>query len=111
MSRRRRHDSLDRMTHRHSIDVGDPIGRRAPLGLPCQVHDRNLWFADDPADLERAKALCTTCPARQGCLTGALYRQEPTGVWGGHIFDKGRVVPYRRKRGRPPKRRITPQLA
>jgi WhiB family redox-sensing transcriptional regulator len=57
----------------------DPIGRRAPLRLPCQVHDEDLWFADEPGRLEQAKKLCTGCPALQGCLAGAVRREEPAG--------------------------------
>jgi len=80
-----------------------PIGRRDPVGLPCQVNDPDLWFADAPADLEYAKALCGSCPARQMCLLGAMERREPCGVWGGQIFDDGRIVPFKRARGRPRK--------
>ena len=80
-----------------------PIGRRAPVGLPCQVNDPDLWFADAPADLEFAKTLCSDCPARQMCLVGAIERREPCGVWGGQIFDDGRIVPFKRGRGRPRK--------
>ena len=43
----------------------DPISRRAPLGLPCQVRDADLWFAETPAELELAKSLCDDCPARR----------------------------------------------
>ncbi len=85
------------------------IGRCAPADLPCQVHDAELWFADDPADLERAKALCADCPVRAGCLAGALDRREFTGVWGGQIFDNGRIVTHKRPRGRPRKGSIAPR--
>ena len=81
----------------------DPIGRRAPLGLPCQVHDPNMWFAEAPAVVELAKALCAGCPAQQMCLAGALDRREPFGVWGGQIFQRGRIVSRKRARGRPRK--------
>jgi WhiB family redox-sensing transcriptional regulator len=80
-----------------------PIGRRAPVELPCQVNDPDLWFADAPADLEFAKALCSDCPAREMCLVGAIERREPCGVWGGEIFHEGNVVPFKRGRGRPRK--------
>jgi WhiB family redox-sensing transcriptional regulator len=79
----------------------DAIGRRSPHGLPCHVHDPDLWFAESPADLEQAKALCATCPVRHECLAGALRRHEPCGVWGGEIVQHGRVVPFKRGRGRP----------
>lgn len=80
-----------------------PIPDRTRSGdeLPCQVHDPDLWFADTPAELEHAKALCRPCPAQLACLTGALERHEPAGVWGGQILDKGQIVTHKRSRGRP----------
>jgi WhiB family redox-sensing transcriptional regulator len=74
---------------------------RAGSALPCQVHDPDLWFADAPCDLERAKALCGGCPAQLACLTGAIDRREPAGVWGGQILDNGEIVTHKRPRGRP----------
>lgn len=71
--------------------------------LPCHVGDPDLWFADDPADLERAKELCAQCPIRAICLAAALEREEPWGVWGGQIFERGVVVARKRPRGRPRK--------
>jgi WhiB family redox-sensing transcriptional regulator len=71
--------------------------------LPCRSGDADLWFAEAPADLERAKRLCTDCPIRESCLAGALARREPWGVWGGEIFERGAVVARKRPRGRPRK--------
>jgi WhiB family redox-sensing transcriptional regulator len=71
--------------------------------LPCTTDDDDLWFATDPADVEQAKDLCRGCPIRRACLTGALQRAEPWGVWGGELFENGAVIPRRRPRGRPPK--------
>jgi WhiB family transcriptional regulator, redox-sensing transcriptional regulator len=76
---------------------------RAGLGLPCRSGDADLWFAEAPAELERAKALCTACPIKADCLAGALQRGEPWGVWGGEIFERGVVIPRKRPRGRPSK--------
>ena len=76
---------------------------RAGLDLPCRSGDADLWFAESPAELERAKALCGGCPVRAECLAGALEREEPWGVWGGEIFERGVVVPRKRPRGRPSK--------
>ncbi|MGB3332853.1 MAG: WhiB family transcriptional regulator [Mycobacterium sp.] len=72
------------------------------LKLPCKS-DPDLWFADNPADLERAKARCAQCPIRQQCLAAALQRAEPWGVWGGEILDRGSVIGRKRPRGRPRK--------
>jgi WhiB family redox-sensing transcriptional regulator len=74
--------------------------------LPCRVADPDLWFAESPADLEQAKALCTECPLRQACLAAALERAEPWGVWGGEILDQGTVIARKRPRGRPRKNAV-----
>ena len=71
--------------------------------LPCHRADPDLFFAEAPVDLERAKVLCVPCPLRAGCLAGALERHEPWGVWGGEIFDQGEVIARKRPRGRPRK--------
>jgi WhiB family redox-sensing transcriptional regulator len=77
--------------------------RRPGPELPCHVGDPDLWFAENPADLERAKLLCADCPVRRQCLEAALEREEPWGVWGGQIFERGAVVARKRPRGRPRK--------
>ena len=84
---------------------------RAGLDLPCRSGDADLWFAESPAELERAKALCTGCTVRAACLAGALEREEPWGVWGGEIFERGVVVPRKRPRGRPSKADLARDLA
>jgi WhiB family transcriptional regulator, redox-sensing transcriptional regulator len=71
--------------------------------LPCHLGDPDLWFADSPSDLERAKALCADCPIRSQCLAAALQRAEPWGVWGGEILDCGCIGNRKRPRGRPRK--------
>ncbi len=76
---------------------------RAGLDLPCRSDDADMWFAEAPRELERAKALCTACPIKAECLAGALQRSEPWGVWGGEIFERGTVIPRKRPRGRPSK--------
>jgi WhiB family redox-sensing transcriptional regulator len=82
------------------LDVAPRVGS----ALPCrEAADADLWFADSPADLERAKALCAGCPVKAACLAGALDRGEPWGVWGGEIFERGSVIARKRPRGRPSK--------
>jgi len=71
--------------------------------IPCQESDAELWFAESPADVEFAKTLCGACPVRIECLTGALNRAEPWGVWGGELFVQGTIVARKRPRGRPRK--------
>lgn len=83
-----------------SPEIEDPI---FATDLPCHVADPDLFFADQPAELEKAKTLCEGCPARAICLAAALERQEPWGVWGGEIIDHGVVIARKRGRGRPRK--------
>lgn len=71
--------------------------------VPCREREAELWFAESPADVELAKALCRECPLRAACLGGALERREPWGVWGGELFVQGVVVARKRPRGRPRK--------
>ena len=75
-----------------------PVG----LDLPC-TEDPELFFAEAPADVEAAKALCQGCKIRAACLEGALERREPWGVWGGELLLRGTIVPRKRPRGRPRK--------
>ena len=91
---------------------GDPVALgglldaapRADVTLPChEAGDADLWFADSPVDLEKAKALCVGCPVRAACLAGAQRRGEPWGVWGGEIFERGEVIARKRPKGRPSK--------
>jgi WhiB family redox-sensing transcriptional regulator len=74
--------------------------------LPCHLVDPDLFFAESPADVERAKALCVDCPLRATCLAEALERREPWGVWGGELVLQGVVVPRKRPRGRPRKNEV-----
>ena len=73
--------------------------------LPC-MDDPELFFAESPADVECAKALCRGCTARIACLSGAVERGEPWGVWGGELFLRGEIVPRKRTRGRPRKTEV-----
>jgi WhiB family redox-sensing transcriptional regulator len=62
-----------------------------------------LFFSEDLGDIARAKAICGLCPVAEPCLAGAVARREPWGVWGGQLFANGKVLAFKRKRGRPPK--------
>jgi len=81
------------------LDAAPGVG----LELPCRSGNPDLWFAESPAELERAKQLCGSCPVRAECLAAALARHEPWGVWGGEIFERGTVIARKRPRGRPRK--------
>lgn len=62
-----------------------------------------LFFSDDLVDIGRAKAICGKCELAASCLSGALEREEPWGVWGGELLLSGRIVTNKRPCGRPPK--------
>jgi len=91
--------------------AGVGTGVSAKSALPCRNFDPDLWFAEAPAELELAKAMCGDCPVRVECLAAALDRQEPWGVWGGEIFERGAVVPRKRPRGRPRKEDVARDAA
>jgi WhiB family transcriptional regulator, redox-sensing transcriptional regulator len=78
-----------------------PVG----LDLPC-AEDPELFFAESPEDVETAKAMCRGCRVRLACLTGALERREPWGVWGGELLMRGAILPRKRPRGRPRKTEV-----
>ena len=78
---------------------------RAAADLPC-TEEPDLFFAESPADVETAKALCRGCAIRIACFSGAVQRREPWGVWGGELFLRGEVVPRKRPRGRPRKTEV-----
>jgi WhiB family redox-sensing transcriptional regulator len=77
----------------------------AGVALPCHLVDPDLFFADSPREVERAKSLCADCPVRALCLDTAIARREPWGVWGGEWFAAGEAVGRKRPRGRPRKKR------
>ena len=62
-----------------------------------------LFFSEQLDDIARAKAICALCPVQEACLQGAIERREPWGVWGGQLFANGKILAFKRKRGRPPK--------
>jgi WhiB family transcriptional regulator, redox-sensing transcriptional regulator len=102
---------LDRVADQPTLgltlgELHDEADKVDEANLPCRRYDPELWFAESPADVESAKALCIDCPVRSLCLDGALERREPWGVWGGQLFIQGVVVPRKRPRGRPRKNEV-----
>ena len=82
-----------------------PVAVRAPQARCADGHGTltHLFFSDVPLDTARAKAICGKCALAADCLSGAVERAEPWGVWGGELIENGRVVVNKRPRGRPPK--------
>jgi WhiB family transcriptional regulator, redox-sensing transcriptional regulator len=86
-------------------DMGTATAFPVGLDLPC-TEEPELFFAESPQDVEQAKAMCRDCRARIACLTGALERREPWGVWGGELLMRGAIVPRKRPRGRSRKTKV-----
>jgi WhiB family redox-sensing transcriptional regulator len=72
----------------------------------CAGVGLEVMFPEDIAAISVAKAVCADCPVREECLAGAVARREAAGVWGGELFEEGRVIAVKRPRGRP--RKIRP---
>ena len=89
---------LDAVTGNHSDG--------SSFNLPCHTADPQLFFSEEEMQVVEAKTLCGGCPVRAQCLTGALSRQEPAGVWGGELFEAGRIIAKKRKAGRPTQKEI-----
>ncbi len=67
----------------------------------CGRHEPELWFAEEPEFLVRARAICVDCPARASCPVDVMSRREPWDVWGREIVFQGCVIAHERGRGRP----------
>lgn len=66
----------------------------------CTDADADLFFSEEPAEQEQAKAICAGCPCRAECLATAMLREDEWGVWGG-------MTPIERSRhGRTWRRRM-----
>jgi WhiB family redox-sensing transcriptional regulator len=80
-----------------------PLGTSYPRCADGNGTLTHLFFSDDEFDIARAKAICSKCGLADACLTDALDRAEPFGVWGGSLLVDGVIVEVKRGRGRPPK--------
>ena len=63
----------------------------------CRDTDPDLFFpvgSTGPAvdQIESAKRVCETCPAKQPCLEFALLTNQDSGVWGGTSEDERRKL-------------------
>ncbi|MFF2612285.1 WhiB family transcriptional regulator [Kitasatospora sp. NPDC058046] len=58
----------------------------------CRDEKPDLFYSDQPTDIEAAKSVCRGCPVQAECLAGALDRREPAGVWGAMSHEERQVV-------------------
>lgn len=85
------------------LDAGEALPRTLARCADGNGTLTPLFFSDHVIDIARAKAICAKCVLRERCLTDALEREEPWGVWGGELLSGGRIVAVKRPCGRPPK--------
>ena len=69
----------------------------------CRTADPELFFPigkTGPAieEIQRAKAVCASCPVRLECLNYAVARPEKYGTWGGLNEDERSAERRRRMR-------------
>jgi len=64
----------------------------------CRGIDPEIFFPDEEAPGDTAKAVCVRCPVRQPCLEWALATREKEGVWGGcDERDRRRILRQSRR--------------
>lgn len=85
------------------LALASNAAQTAPGVVPCRTRESELWFSESQTDIDRAQQLCRACPLQAACLTGAVARKEPWGVWGGELFEKGEIVAAKKPKGRPRK--------
>jgi WhiB family redox-sensing transcriptional regulator len=86
-----------------SIGSDDDPGSRFPRCSDGNGTLSHLFFSDDDYELARAKAICGPCGLKESCLSGAVAREEPYGIWGGKLVLDGVCVDAKPTRGRPRK--------
>ncbi len=63
----------------------------------CRLLETELFFPIGKtglavAEIQRAKAVCASCPVREPCLTFALDTHQAYGIWGGYDEDERRLL-------------------
>jgi WhiB family redox-sensing transcriptional regulator len=59
-----------------------------------EVQDEVSFFPDkeDLGGIVKAKAICTSCPVADECLTWAIVTNQGDGIWGGHTAKERRKL-------------------
>jgi WhiB family transcriptional regulator, redox-sensing transcriptional regulator len=74
----------------------------------CTSFSPDLFYSEEPDDIEAAKAVCSGCPSRSPCLEYAMTNKEDHGIWGGTTPPERRTM--RRYRNMSPKAAARKQL-
>ena len=59
----------------------------------CAEIGGDLFFSDDPEEIEAAKTICGRCKVQESCLTYALANGELSGVIAGLTAEELRALP------------------
>ncbi len=57
-------------------------------GAACR-DKTDVFFSEEPGDVEQAQGICATCPVIEPCLEYARTNRVEHGVWGGELFRNG----------------------
>jgi WhiB family redox-sensing transcriptional regulator len=63
----------------------------------CRNFPPAMFFPSDGAGVDRARAICASCPVTQPCLEYALAEHIDHGVWGGCSERERRRIAKRRR--------------
>ena len=71
----------------------------------CRHADTELFFPIGKTglamdEIQRAKAVCASCPVRKDCLAFALDTNQEYGIWGGYDEDERRPLRRQWRRAR-----------
>lgn len=90
--------TLTRPADTRALERGEDWRDRAV----CRDKDPELFFPNhqDKAAVDRAKAVCASCPVREPCGKTALDDDERDGVWGGLDEKERETIRQRRNRYR-----------
>jgi WhiB family redox-sensing transcriptional regulator len=64
------------------------------IEVPCSGLTR-MFFSFEVDDILAAQEVCAGCAQATRCLSGARRRRESSGVWGGQLFQNGKVIRVR----------------
>lgn len=76
----------------------------------CRGTDPDIFFPNGTTgpmwrEVERAIAICRTCPVQGACREWALRTNQDVGVWGGMTENERRACAHRHGGSRSPDRR------
>jgi WhiB family redox-sensing transcriptional regulator len=74
-----------------AVNVLDEVTHRPEwhARAACAGQSVDIFFPGTGGSVVAAKALCSSCPVRQECLSAALADPGTLGIWGG-VSERGR---------------------